>query len=245
MFDMEKQTRQSMIRLLVPQFLTGMRIIMGGIALFQAIKGRQHPAALWITYGAITDGLDGIAARRLAAESEFGAKFDLFADYVCYIIAPVVLSLSFFEKAPETMVYIVLGLPLLVGAIRYARNLRLSRNESFEVLGFPGLGTIIYAFLIVTLVFSEAEKELGISSIRWTILILAPIFSGLMVSPIRYPKLMKHRWIFFTVVIVLVIMPFAFTRPLAVITIALGLLYCVVPPILIHGRKSSKTTGDH
>lgn len=242
--NMEKQTMRSIICFLIPQFLTGIRVVMGGIALFLAMKGQSHWAATWIAYGAISDGLDGIAARRLSATSEFGAIFDLFADYVCYIIAPVALSIGFFDEAPGSMVYFFLGLPLLAGAIRYARNLRIGRNEAFEVAGIPGLGTVIYAFLIVTLVFSEAEKELGIARIRYAILVLAPILSALMISPIRYSKLMKHNWIFFPSVAGFLIMPFAFTRLFAAVTFTMGFIYTVVSPLLIYWRKGCKFTGD-
>ncbi len=42
-------------------------------------------AATFITLGAVTDGLDGWAARRLGVSSPFGALFDYFCDYLCFV----------------------------------------------------------------------------------------------------------------------------------------------------------------
>jgi phosphatidylserine synthase len=223
---------------LIPQLLTGLRVVLGGIALFQSMEGQVHWAATWITYGALTDGLDGIAARRLKATSDFGAMFDLFADYVCYIVAPVALSISFFGAAPGMITLPVLGLPLLAGAVRYARNVRWSRTQAFEIIGIPGLGTVIYSFFIVTLVFSKVGEAIGMRWTQLSILILVPILSGLMVSPIRFSKLMKYHWIFFPMMVGFLIMPFAYTPLFAAITFTLGFVYTVVSPGLILYRES-------
>ncbi len=230
---MDKAAMRNKFRYLIPQLLTSVRVVLGGIALFQAILGQGQWAATWITYGALTDGLDGIAARHLKATSDFGALFDLYADFVCYIVAPVALSLSYFDSAPDNWMLFLLGLPLLAGAIRYARNLGWSRLESFELTGTPGLPTLIYAFLIVTLVFARPEEWIGTSWIRLILLILVPILSWLMISPIRYSKLMKYHWIFYPVTVGFLIMPFVFTRLFATIALALGFVYTVVSPIVV------------
>jgi CDP-diacylglycerol---serine O-phosphatidyltransferase len=225
------------INFLIPQILTGFRVVLGGLALFQAIRGQAHWAATWITYGALTDGLDGIAARRLKATSDFGAAFDLFSDYLCYIVAPVALSLHFFGGEPGAGTLIILGLPLLAGAIRYSRNIGWGRTQLFETVGIPGLATVIYSFCIVTLYFSKAGEVIGTEWIRRMLLILVPMLSGLMVSTIRFSKLMKHHWIFFPVMIGFLVMPFAFTQLFASIAFALGFVYTVLSPILIHARQ--------
>ncbi len=214
-------------------------MILGGIALSEAMRGEAHWAATWITYGALTDGLDGIVARRLSATSDFGALFDLFADYVCYIVSPAVLSLSFFEAAPGAIVFALLWSPLLAGAVRYSRNIQWSRVQSFEVAGIPGLGTVIYSFFIVTLVFSRPEEVTGIEWVRGIVLTLVPILSCLMISPIRFSKLMKYHWIFFPTMAGFLIMPFVLTRLLSSITLALGFLYTVISPLLLYGRRNA------
>ncbi len=234
---MDTATIRSKFRFLIPQLFTAVRVVLGGLALFQAMKGQDHWAATWVTYGALTDGLDGAIARRLKATSDFGALFDLYADYVCYIVAPVALSVNFFEMAPGNWILFLLGLPLLAAAIRYARNVRWSRVQSFELTGMPGLPTLIYAFLIVTLVFARLEEVIGVNLVRLILLMLVPSLSWLMISPIRYSKLMKYRWIFYPVMAGFLIMPFAFTRLFATIALSLGFVYTVVSPIVIYNRK--------
>lgn len=234
------EAEQKRARFLVPQLLTGLRVVLGGLALFQSMQGHVHWAATWITYGALTDGLDGIAARRLNATSDFGAAFDLFSDYLCYIIAPVSLSMHFFGAQPGTASMVVLGLPLLAGAIRYSRNIGWGRTQTFAIVGIPGLATVIYSFFIVTLIFSRAEEEIGIYWTRMMLLVLVPILSGLMVSTVRFSKLMKHHWIFFPVMVGFLIMPFALTQLFATIAFGFGFLYTVLSPVLIYARQSKR-----
>lgn len=235
-----KNVRET-VRFLIPQCLTGVRVVLGGIALFEAIRGRSFWAATWVTYGALTDGLDGIAARRLSVISDFGALFDLFADYVCYIVVPVALSLGFFEVEPGLAVLVILGLPLLTGAVRYARLARWNTMQPPEAAGTPGLATLIYSFFIVTLVFSRPAELTGVIWLRRAVLFMVPALSFLMVSPIRYPKLMKFHWIFYTVLVGFLIMPFVGTRLLSSITLALGFIYTVGSPFVVHPKRNSNS----
>merc|ERR1719198_1747764 len=47
-------------------------------------------AALAVATGLISDVLDGVAARKLDAKSQFGAAFDQLADLTCFGIGPAV-----------------------------------------------------------------------------------------------------------------------------------------------------------
>jgi phosphatidylserine synthase len=85
---------QPLVRFAVPQLLTATRLVLGTVALISAMDGRTYMAATMITSGAVTDGLDGFVARRLDATSPFGALFDYFADYVCYVVAPWAVAAS-------------------------------------------------------------------------------------------------------------------------------------------------------
>ena len=80
--------QRSVVLFAAPQLLTASRLVIGTAALIAAIDGRLYMAATLICLGAVTDGLDGFLARRFDAASAFGALFDYFADYVCYVVAP-------------------------------------------------------------------------------------------------------------------------------------------------------------
>ncbi len=228
-----------MLRFLAPQLVTASRVILGAAALLAGVFARAHRAATLITFGAITDGLDGRLATKLDVRSDFGAAFDYFADYVCYVVAPAVLSLSMLADPRSVSGAFAVALPLLTGAIRYSRNLGLLRTEAFERAGIPGLGTVIYAFLVVGLVFARPADVLGPSAVSFVLVSFVAFTCAMMVVPVRYPKLMRRSWLFVPVAVGLVVMPFVWTRPLAVCMLALGLVYALWPLV---GRPKAGTS---
>ncbi len=229
------------LRFLVPQTLTASRVIFAGGAIFAASSSDVHLAATLITFGAVTDGLDGPIARKLGVTSEFGALFDYFSDYLCYIVAPSILSFILLKEPKDPLFITLLGLPLLTGAVRYARNGLRLRSENFADVGIPGLGTVIYAFFIVTLAFTRLEEIVGSFLLNRLILSTVCLVSCLMVLPVRYPKLMKFRWFSAIVLPGFVLMPFLYTRTLAAITLALGCIYTFVSPLFMNQRILSST----
>ncbi len=242
---------RSVIRFLIPQCLTASRAILGGMALLAAIYQEAHWAATYITYGALTDGLDGAAARWLKSTSDFGVLFDLFSDYLCYIVAPMALSLLILPEKPTGAVLCLLALPLLTGAIRYARNGNWGKTQEFATVGFPGIGTVVYAFFIVTLVFTDLKSLWGIRFVETAMCIVIPALSILTTSSLRYPKLMKYSWFFVIIFTAFMVMPFLWTRLLAGISLSLGCLYTVLSPFLLsrsqfHGtvQSSQNSTDD-
>ena len=62
------------------------------------------------------------------------SAFDPLADYLCYIVAPVVLTLTLFRWSDIGYPALLLTVPLLAGAVRYSRNAVLLRTESFARL---------------------------------------------------------------------------------------------------------------
>ena len=57
------------MKALIPHLFTGGRLMLGTAALIAAIEGQLYVAATLVTLGAVTDGLDGFAARRLGVAS--------------------------------------------------------------------------------------------------------------------------------------------------------------------------------
>ncbi len=237
---MRRQTVLSILAFGAVQACTATRIGLAAGAVLAAQSGRLDVAATLITLGIVTDGCDGVLARRFKAESEFGGLFDYFADYLCYIIAPWLLTCALLAPlAGLTMV--VCAVPLLTAAIRYSRNGNLLRAESFEQLGFPGLLTVFYSLFVVCLVFLHVPPA-GLTRIG--ILIVVAGFSCMMVAPVRYPKLTRFKSVFGIVYISLTVMPFLFTRPLAAIVLALVFAYVLVSPFLVPQGFRHAVSGD-
>ena len=220
----------------MPQALTACRLLLGLWAVTAALDGHLFAAATLITLGGVLDGLDGFAARALKASTRFGALFDYFADYLCFVIAPWAVARSLLHSDQSALHDAVLALPVLMAAIRYARNITLLGTGDL-----PGLGTVFFAFLCVAAVFLDAERVLG----RPHLLVVLPgfivIFSLLMITPIRYPKIAQFPGMAPVVLVLLALMPFVATRLLAGAMFVLGLLYAAVAPLFadrgpVHAR---------
>jgi len=217
---------------MLPQALTSCRIILASLALFAAIRGRHDLAARFIIYGVVTDIFDGIVARRLNAVTEFGALFDYYADYLCYIVAPAVMSFIILNDYAPVTAWVIGSIPILVGAIRYARNANLLKTEAFEELGYPGLGTFCYGLLFAGLILLGTDTTLGSARFRALVVVTVPVMSALMLTRVRYPKLTIHKAVLLPVVFALILMPFVLTKLLAACMVILVISYVLVSPFL-------------
>jgi phosphatidylserine synthase len=240
---MEKGHFRRWLPFAIPQAVTASRVVLGGAALFAAHFHNAHLAATLITFGSITDGIDGAVARKLGACSEFGAQFDYFADYLCYIVSPAALSLLLFEAPPGAWMLIALGLPLLGGALRYPRNLLYQKNEDFNERGSPGLGTLFYAYFIVTLVFTDLRAIVGNAAFQWIVAGIITVVSCLMVTSVRYMRLPKYRPLAVALFIGLAIMPFFYSRILAGIALVSGFVFCFIVPFFTNRSPGRGTPG--
>jgi len=236
----DKNPSTSRLRFVIPQAITASRIVLGGSALYAAAFHRIGLAATLITLGAVTDGLDGPLARRLGVSSEFGALFDYFADYLCYIVAPVALSLLLAGETAGPFSLVALGFPLLTGAIRYSRNAGLIKTETFDDVGIPGLGTVFFAFFIVTLAFLDPGPVIGAELLKGILISTVVAVSCLMILPVRYPRLMKFRWIAAPILLGFALMPFVYTRTLAAVALALGFVYTAISPFFMKKPRNTR-----
>ncbi len=76
---------------LAPNGITAANMFLGYLSIISSIKGNFRFAIWFIIFGMICDGLDGKAARKLDAYSEFGKEFDSFSDAVSFGLAPSIL----------------------------------------------------------------------------------------------------------------------------------------------------------
>ncbi|HEX8292136.1 MAG TPA: CDP-alcohol phosphatidyltransferase family protein [Pyrinomonadaceae bacterium] len=229
------------LRLVAPQVLTGSRVVFGAAAVITALDGRLYPAAVLITFGAVTDVLDGLLARRLGVAGAFGALFDTFTDYFCFVIAPWALTRAIVAPGGGVILETLIGLPLLTGAVRYARNSLLIVAAAGEVRELPGLATVFFAFLPVAAVFLDAPALVGEPRLPALMTFLVVTFSLLMVTSLRYPKLNSFRWLPAPVLVAsLAAMPFLGTRILAGVMLVAGLLYVAFAHLLTRGRPRAR-----
>lgn len=239
---MERDGWHYRFRAAAPQLLTGSRVVLGAAAIIAALDGGFHHAAAMITLGAVTDLLDGFLARRLGVASAFGALFDTFSDYLCFVVAPWVLTRAIVAAEGSVLHEALIGLPLATGAIRYARISFLIVDQGREVRELPGLATVFFAFLPVAAVFLDAPALFGGPLLSTILTFFVVGFSLLMITPVRYPKLTKFRGVSPAAGALLVLMPFFGTRILAGIMLLVGLLYVALAHLL--AREPPRVTAD-
>ena len=231
--------RDALVLLGLPHLLTASRVALGAVALNAALDGHFIRAAAFITASAVVDGLDGKLARWLNASSPFGGLFDYFCDYLCFLVAPWALTRGLLGPDRAPIADVVLVLPLVTGAIRYARNSLLVTSQRDEVRQLPGLGTVFFAFVSVLAVFLDAPARLSPDQLEVTLLTMTALLSALMVAPIEYPKLTNFRGASPAVLILLTAMPILGTRAIALAALVIGWSYVVLGPVWTRGHGAA------
>src|SRR5262245_59012373 len=212
--------------------VTVLRAAAGGAAAVAALGGRLTVAATLITVCAVLDGLDGKVARWLTAASPFGALFDYFCDYLCFIIAPWLLTRAL-VGAQGDMVEAVLLMPLVTGAARYARSGVIVAARERQVRDPPGLATMFFAFVSVLAVFLDLGALVEPRTATAILVGMSILTAALMVAPIRYPKLTAFPGVSPTVLALLTAMPLVGTHAIAWAAVIIGLSYVVAGPLLV------------
>lgn len=161
---------------LLPTFITCGNLAAGFAALLLAFQGAFVWAAGLVLFAASLDLLDGAAARRGGADSEFGRNLDSLADVVSFGVAPAAaLYLALFQELP------VLGATacaayVVCGALRLARFPLVQKAERFVGLPIPPAGVSLAALSALA-----PPPVLALA---------AALLAGLlMVSEVSFPKL--------------------------------------------------------
>jgi CDP-diacylglycerol--serine O-phosphatidyltransferase len=228
----------------LPHLLTASRVVMGAVALSAALDGRFTRAAAFITASAVVDGLDGKLARWLNTSSPFGGVFDYFCDYLCFLVAPWALTRGLLGPERAPVADAVLVLPLVAGAIRYARNSLLVTGQRDEVRQLPGLGTVFFAFVSVLAVFLDAPVRLSEDQLAVALLTMTTVLSLLMVAPLEYPKLTNFRGASPAVLVLLTAMPILGTTVIAFAALVIGSSYVVLGPLWARGNALAHARSD-
>lgn len=101
----------------IPNALSFYRLLVFPVILFLALTGREQAFAILIIISLITDVFDGMLARFLNQQTEFGARLDSIADFGTYFL--VFLGILLFKRADFTphIVSFSIFLALLISAL--------------------------------------------------------------------------------------------------------------------------------
>lgn len=160
----------------LPNQLSALRILCVPVLLLLAWNGEAGIFLVLFGFALVTDVLDGVLARRLQLESDFGARLDQWADFALWVSFPLGTWWLWPEIVRREGAYVALALAclLLPAAIAYAKYREIpgyhtrSAKLSAILMGIavplllifevPGPFRIAALFLVVS-----AIDELGIT----------------------------------------------------------------------------------
>jgi len=168
-----------------------------------AVKGNYWMAGNLILLAVLSDGLDGLLARKFHS-GRLGENIDSLADIISFCIAPSTLIIV---KYDSLIVLFTLSIYLLASLLRLSSFSILKRDEYFNGLPIPAVGMIL-----ILIIF------LGFNPFILSVVLL--FLSILMVSKIRYPKVNNKMGLIAFILIILVIIlrdNFYYIAPLALL----------------------------
>jgi CDP-diacylglycerol--serine O-phosphatidyltransferase len=224
---------------MVPNAVTCVGLVMGLASIHTSLTATRlddfYTAAWVILYAVLLDKLDGTAARKLNASSEFGVQLDSFSDFVTFGMSPAALvthgvawALPEWREGPRHDLLLVLGcVYVIAAALRLAKfNVTTATIGPRFFLGLPSTssgGLIGSGFL--------ATQELGLGTPSWQVFVgVLAVNAVLMVSNLPQPKLhLSKNALFravqiFTVVSVYVLVPL---RRFPTYIVALAVIYTI------------------
>lgn len=154
--------------LLIPNLLSLFRILVAPVIGYYLWLGDWNSALVAMTLmliAGLTDGLDGMLARKLNMVSDFGIAFDPFCDKV--FAALVVIFLMLFRDFPVWLVVVIIGRDLLI----LIAGLVLLKGRKIVV---PSNLTGKYAFTAIALLLGSAtiRFEFGLEATTWLVVVL-------------------------------------------------------------------------
>lgn len=151
----------------------------GFFAIALALQGHAGLAGLALLVGVLLDGADGALARRFGASS-VGPQLDTLADATTFVAGALVVGMTVTLAEADPWVaaaaWIVFGVAGLLRLATFTRLEAQGARTSFSGLSTPGAATAVVG-------------ALGVGWEGWTLAVVALVAAGLMVAPLRLPKL--------------------------------------------------------
>ena len=164
-------------RRLVPNVATGLTLLLGLGAIEAARFGDFDLGIRFVLLAILSDGVDGLLARRWGCDSRFGAHLDSLADLVAFGVAPGILFAAAHPEAPGPVRVVVMAMIAIAGAWRLARFQTEPSRRDF--VGLPiTVGGPLFGLAIAG--FQPAGEWHGIA---WAL-----VLSALMVSRVPYVR---------------------------------------------------------
>ncbi len=133
-------------------FLTTLRMFLS-VPLFVLLAYEQWKIAFFLfIFGALTDYLDGLAARKLNQVTNFGKVFDQIADKV--FVSSIMIAMI--PKIPSWLVAVVVARDTVISAVRI---LAASQGTIIQANIYGKAKTVVQMILIIYVLFSQSFKS--------------------------------------------------------------------------------------
>lgn len=186
----------------VPNFITLLNLLSGGIAVIFAVKGDLSTAALFVFFGIFFDFFDGFLARKLNVSSEMGLQLDSLADLVTSGLAPALvlvnlieLSILPWQDANCFLPYLGL-LVLLCSAYRLAKfNISTEQSQFFIGLPTPANALLIMSLPLI-LDYQNSDSYNALILNPFFLVVVTLLSSFLLNAPVKLIALKFKTWNF-------------------------------------------------
>jgi CDP-diacylglycerol--serine O-phosphatidyltransferase len=190
------------LKAFVPNFITLLNLLSGGIAVIFAVKGDLSTAALFVFFGIFFDFFDGFLARKLNVSSEMGLQLDSLADLVTSGLVPALvlvnlieLSILPWQDANCFLPYLGL-LVLLCSAYRLAKfNISTEQSQFFIGLPTPANALLIMSLPLV-LDYQNSDSYNALILNPFFLVVVTLLSSFLLNAPVKLIALKFKTWNF-------------------------------------------------
>jgi CDP-diacylglycerol--serine O-phosphatidyltransferase len=166
----------------VPSLATGLTLLLGLGAIEAARFGDPQLGLRFILLAILSDGIDGVLARRWGAVSDFGSHLDALADVIAFGVAPGILFAAMNPEAPGPIRVMVIAMIAIAGTWRLARFQAEPSRHDFVGLPITTGGPL---FALAVAGFQPASGVVG--------LIWALTLSALMAGRVPFPRFTRGR----------------------------------------------------
>jgi CDP-diacylglycerol--serine O-phosphatidyltransferase len=190
------------LKAFVPNFITLLNLLSGGIAVIFAVKGDLSTAALFVFFGIFFDFFDGFLARKLNVSSEMGLQLDSLADLVTSGLAPALVLVNLIELSILTsqdancfLPYLGL-LVLLCSAYRLAKfNISTEQSQFFIGLPTPANALLIMSLPLI-LDYQNSDSYNALILNPFFLVVVTLLSSFLLNAPVKLIALKFKTWNF-------------------------------------------------
>lgn len=141
---------------LAPNAITAGNMLLGYLSIIASIKGNYTGAVWFIIFAMVFDTLDGKAARKFDAFSEFGKEFDSFCDAISFGLAPGILIFSILSDSlgfshfvvPISFIYALFGVIRLVKF--NIMTVASSEKDDFSGMPIPCGASLVTSYFLLT-----------------------------------------------------------------------------------------------